>query len=300
MTVAVGVGALIALEASAAVASDRHQGRHWHQGRVQQVVHVSGDGAKVTFDDASVKAGSITFVVSTTAPATQSSNVTLFKPKQGKTLDDVLGALAEELDPAPLTAAKGTRDLVADATFHGLADVVGGTPMTVTERLDPGTYYAVDLGTPPAKGAKPATTRFDVSSDRHGVAQDSDVGSRARVAAVDPDRFSAPRVLPHRGTLTFVNRSDTIHFMDLTPVKDGTTDKDVSDAFAKPPTDPNAQPAFFKAGPSGGADVLSPGGHLQLSYDLPRGTYVLLCFVADDVTGMPHALMGMHKVVVLK
>lgn len=36
-----------------------------------------------------------------------------------------------------------------------------------------------------------------------------------------------------------------------------------------------------------------------MAYNLPAGTYVLLCFVADDVTGMPHALMGMHKVIQL-
>ena len=120
------------------------------------------------------------------------------------------------------------------------------------------------------------------------------------MAAVDPDRFSAPRVLPHRGTLTFVNRADTIHFMDLTPVQDGTTDAQVQTALNVPPAQQTGPPAFFKQGPSGGADVLSPGGRLQLTYDLPAGTYVLLCFVADDQTGMPHAAMGMHKVVVLK
>jgi hypothetical protein len=43
----------------------------------------------------------------------------------------------------------------------------------------------------------------------------------------------------------------------------------------------------------------SRSNRLQLSYNLPRGTYALLCIVADDVTGMPHALMGMHKAVVL-
>jgi hypothetical protein len=45
--------------------------------------------------------------------------------------------------------------------------------------------------------------------------------------------------------------------------------------------------------------VTSPGVTLQLTYDLPAGTYVLTCFIADDVTGMPHAFMGMHKVIVL-
>jgi hypothetical protein len=37
-----------------------------------------------------------------------------------------------------------------------------------------------------------------------------------------------------------------------------------------------------------------------VTYNLPRGTYVLICFVSDEETGMPHALMGMHKVVILK
>jgi hypothetical protein len=47
-------------------------------------------------------------------------------------------------------------------------------------------------------------------------------------------------------------------------------------------------------------DVLSAGQQAELTYSLPPGTYVLLCFIADDVTGMPHADMGMHKVVTLK
>jgi len=38
---------------------------------------------------------------------------------------------------------------------------------------------------------------------------------------------------------------------------------------------------------------------MQLTYNLPAGRYVLLCFVADEQTGIPHAFMGMHKVVVL-
>jgi hypothetical protein len=47
-------------------------------------------------------------------------------------------------------------------------------------------------------------------------------------------------------------------------------------------------------------NVLSPGRTAQLSYKLPAGTYVLLCFVPDAETGEPHAAMGMHEVVTLK
>ena len=48
----------------------------------------------------------------------------------------------------------------------------------------------------------------------------------------------------------------------------------------------------FRAGPSGGNDVVSPGGTIQVAHNLPAGTYALFCFVADDMTGIPHALLG--------
>ncbi len=47
-------------------------------------------------------------------------------------------------------------------------------------------------------------------------------------------------------------------------------------------------------------EVLSPGAELLATYQLPPGTYVLLCFVPDDRTGMPHGAMRMHRVVVVR
>ncbi|SDY27517.1 hypothetical protein SAMN05661080_02914 [Modestobacter sp. DSM 44400] len=48
----------------------------------------------------------------------------------------------------------------------------------------------------------------------------------------------------------------------------------------------------------GGDDVVSPGYSLQVTYHLPRGTYVLPCFLADEETGLSHAVMGTHKAMV--
>jgi hypothetical protein len=42
---------------------------------------------------------------------------------------------------------------------------------------------------------------------------------------------------------------------------------------------------------------VSPGHQSLLSYNLPKGTYLLQCFVADSVTGIPHTFMGMHLIV---
>ena len=179
--------------------------------------------------------------------------------------------------------------------MSGLADVVVGTGATITENLSPGTYYLIDTANPPS-GPPPVTT-LTVKPAKAGIEQDSDLVSQTTVSATSADRFVVSRrTWPHQGTLTFRNTSDTLHFMSLTPVKTGTTDQDVTKYFNSGSKNP---PPFLRPGPSIGNDVTSPGVSLQLSYNLPKGTYVALCFIADDVTGMPHAIMGMHKVVVL-
>jgi hypothetical protein len=296
-TVVAAAGAAVALGAPAALASGTHHELH-------QVVDVRGDGSVVHLDHTSVQAGSITFRVHTTNATTPDggggSQITMFEPVAGKTVQDVFADLRQEFEG---DAAAGTKALEHDAAFYGLADVVVGSPATVTEKLSPGTYYLVDLGTPPS-GGPPQFTTLTVGSHRHGIEQDSDLRSQVSVKAVEPDRFVAPRKWPHKGTFTFSNKSGTLHFVDLQPVQPGTTDKQVQDYFdaqLKLPQDQQQAPSFALAGrPSVGAEVLSPGRSLKLTYDLPKGTYLLVCFVSDDETGMPHAVMGMHEVVTLR
>jgi hypothetical protein len=295
-TVLLSAGALVSLGMSPASADDGHRHRHGDSNsrdrEIQQTVNVLGNGSSVHIDQATIYAGSIRFVV-TTSNASNGSAITLFQPKEHKQVDQVLADLAEEFGADP---AKGTRDLTADSTVRGLADVVVGTPLEVTEYLAPGTYSLIDIGNQPT-GA-PLVTTLTVRPAQQNIEQDSDLSSQTTVQATSADRFVAPRHWPSKGTYTFRNTSDTLHFMELQPVKPGTTDRQVSAYFAS--AGPNSPPPpFMTPGPSVGNDVVSPGEELQVTYDLPRGTYVLLCFVADDVTGMPHAIMGMHKVVVL-
>lgn len=284
--VMVTAGAMVALGTSSALA-DTKEGRH--------VVEVVGDGSSVHLDRTSVEAGSLTFKVSSTAlQADGGSSITMFRLKPDKTLADVAKGYQEEFSPA--TGAQGTRDLKAAATFYGLADVARGVPMAVTETLRPGTYYLADSGTPPASGV-PSLTTLTVRGDGSETGGDGDRSSRLTVTATMADRFVAPKTWPHEGTLTFENVSDTLHFMAIQRVQPGTKDEDVQaylDSGAQTPP-----PFALLDRPSGGIDVVSPDVSLRLTYDLPAGTYVLLCFVADETTGMPHAVMGMHKVVVL-
>lgn len=86
--------------------------------------------------------------------------------------------------------------------------------------------------------------------------------------------------------------------MATIPVKAGTTRAQIVKALKS--SNQSGPPSFFRPGPSWGNDVVSPRHRLEVTYNVPKGTYALVCFVSDEETGMPHALMGMVKVVVLK
>lgn len=293
-------GGLVAAAAGPAVAAGDVTSDGAPNGEVQQTVDAVGNGHAVHLSAGWAYSGSIHFAVSTTAPQTQNgggSAVSLFQLKPGRDLDDVTRALHEEFSSNPPTAAKGTRDILATAVVHGLADVVPGHPETVTEFLAPGTYWVMDVANVPPRGA-PTFTRLVVRPAIRHIEQDSDLPSQVHVSTVD-EHFQAPSVWPHEGTYTFSNNADVIHFMNLEPVKPGTTDRDVQRFFDSILNGKNNVPPPFRAGPTGGNDVVSPGNSLQVTYDLPAGRYVMVCFVADEQTGIPHAFMGMHKVVVL-
>jgi hypothetical protein len=261
-------------------------------------VLVHGDGTNVTLSRAMVKEGRISFKVdSTNTTPGAGSQITLFRLVGHTSLVKFKADLAHEFSSDLMTAAKGTRELNRDIRSFGLADVIPGFPAVVTEQLTAGHYYLMDLGS--NQGVPdPAFTTFTVYHSGRGVSggrEDRRDGPVVKLTSAD--RFISPRTLPAQGTVTVKNVADTIHFMSIDPVKPGTTDKQIQAYFDSGSQSP---PPFAVDGPSVGMDVLSPGRQLQLTYKLPPGTYVLFCFVADDVTGMPHAIMGMHKVVILK
>jgi hypothetical protein len=259
-------------------------------------ISVKGSGSTVSLSRTKIRNGTVCFAVSSANRGLPGggggSSVNMFQPKHGVSLARALNDFKDEFSSKPATAAKGTRELVRDVLFFGLADVVRGHPETVTDHLGAGTYYVWDPVSAAASGKPPVLTKLTVT---RGGTFPPLTGSVV-VAATSADRFIAPGIWPHQGTYLFHNVADTIHFMQLIPVKPGTTDAQIQAFFN---SHSKAAPSFFAAGPSGGNDVVSPGRFLQVAYNLPRGTYVLMCFVADDVTGMPHALMGMHMVIEL-
>jgi hypothetical protein len=93
--------------------------------------------------------------------------------------------------------------------------------------------------------------------------------------------------------LAFLNESTDYHFVQLQQVKSGTTLAQVKAALRS--NDQVGPPPFALSG-SYETGVVSPG-HSQLStYKLPKGLYALLCFWPDE-HGVPHALMGMVRLI---
>ena len=41
--------------------------------------------------------------------------------------------------------------------------------------------------------------------------------------------------------------------------------------------------------------MISPGHSFVWKYGVPKGKYVVMCFMPSKVDGTPHALMGMFK-----
>jgi len=297
--------------AGPAAAEGHHVEHAGHKGGGGTTVSVHGNGTTVTLSRNTVREGD-------TSNAQGGSAITLFRLVGKATLVTFKADLHEEFTQDPSIAAQGTRDLNRDIRAFGLADlspVTKTNPVSsesVTERLKAGTYYLMDLGNVGPGGPNPVFTTFTV---RHS-GRDGDDRGRSRsenqgeggghhspvIKLTAADTIQSPLTLPAHGTVTVKNVSDTIHFMAISRVAAGTTDAKIQASFVaiaqgKAPTGP---PPVEDSLPGGGMDVLSPGHQLDLTYDLPPGTYVLACFVADDVTGMPHAFMGMHQVVTLR
>lgn len=310
------VSTLAALTLAAAVpvaaaggASAQDGGHDSDHGHVT-TVWVTGDGSHVKLSSWRVEEGPVVFHESTSNAGPGGSQISLFRLLGKATINTFKADLADEFSSNPKTAAKGTRELNRDIRATGLADVQKGYPASVRVDLSPGTYYLMDLGSffgpmGPSGTPNPALTKLvvrdsdeDSSAWQDGSAREDSSGWHTpTIWLTAADRFVGPSHLPAKGSVTFRNVGDSIHVAQFSPVKKGTTDKQIQAYYDSGVMTP---PPFALNGPTFGLDVLSAGTHATLTYDMPPGTYVLQCFVADAVTGMPHAIMGMHKVVVLK
>jgi hypothetical protein len=130
---------------------------------------------------------------------------------------------------------------------------------------------------------------FSAGAVRRAPAPDVD----GKIIARTGPKWTGSSELPAKGTFLFKNAdSTTPHFVILQQVPEGTTTDQVL-AFLQTEAGP---PPFLEASLETGS--LSPGRKMTVDYKLPRGQYVIMCFFPDPHNhGMPHALMGMLRMI---
>jgi hypothetical protein len=187
---------------------------------------------------------------------------------------------------------KALNHAVNHTTLFGGLDAVSTTASASIVLPSAGTYVLWNDSTngPPAN-AKTLT----VSGP---VAKRAAVHSTATVTATTAKRFTGATVIPAHGTLTFKNAStNSPHMLVFIHVKPGTTRKQVVDFAASNSQTP---PSWFLPGNAVSTDVVSPGHSETFNTHMPAGTYAELCFFPDLQTGMPHAAMGMVRMITAK
>jgi hypothetical protein len=111
--------------------------------------------------------------------------------------------------------------------------------------------------------------------------------------------FESPAVLPRRGSFLMINASDEIHDIVWRHAKPGTTDAFLRAYYAAVVNGtPLPGPSPWLEPNTHGLQGVSPGrwAVVGIGFDEP-GDYALVCYVPSKVTGIPHTLEGMHKMV---
>ena len=219
----------------------------------------------------------------------KSSGFQLVQFAAGYTLDQAIADIDAGLEKGKVKALKRFE---ANATLLGGVNVLSGKIGKLTVNLPAGSYYAADI----ERNRPSAFTAFTVAGADTGAAMPA--GSTVK-AVKSASWAKGPKTISHKGMLTFKNYSDQNHFVALLKLNKGQTVKDFGawvDAAMEGEEGP--PPVNFRVGFDGG--VVSPGHTVAMSYKLPKGNYVLVCFWPDaSMGGMPHVFMGMYRGITL-
>jgi hypothetical protein len=188
-------------------------------------------------------------------------------------------------------------DVAAFKRFERSTDLLGGVntdrggaPGVMWARVPRGRVWALDANadrTPPRK----VLTLHVAGARIAGV-----LPGRATLRAINEADFAKrPRAIPGSGRLIVRNNSTDNHFFGLAKLRPGKTVADfkewVDQTMQGNDTPP---PVNFDVGVDTG--VVSPGRAMSLTYDVPAGDYILMCFWPDvDADFTPHAFMGMYR-----
>lgn len=163
----------------------------------------------------------------------------------------------------------------------GVGTTPPGESRTVTQTLEPGTYYVFDTegrteSEPPAIEVSGEAADASVPADAPGTITASEYAFETQGLSSDSSE------------VTFENAGEQPHHVVAAPLAEGATIEDV-EAFAQEESGP--PPVDLERTIS---TAVVEGGDTQV-VDLPfeQGNYALLCFISDRQGGPPHVAQGM-------
>ncbi len=254
-------------------------------------IAVAGDQA--TISQATMRPGVVEFQVGKTfkVPGPQGGPDTLSIVRTDQ-LDEVLAALgpvfAEDFaDPASMAAA--ARGMAA---ARSMSTWYGGTKKGGVWQVDlpAGNYYVIGLQSTMMGLAKPVA--FTVAGEPRSAPLHATAGTIRAISVPGGNAFVA-KGMSHLGDgwVKFANSAKEVHFMSMTGVKPSTDAATIRKAFQS-----NSDPKWI-IGPHYDFDVISPGVSVAMQGPFGAGRYLVDCFIPSETDGMPHALMGMWKLV---
>lgn len=172
----------------------------------------------------------------------------------------------------------------------GVGTTPAGKSQTVTQVLEPGTYYAFNTEGSQDQSDPASIPAVEVSGD----SSDETVEADETVDAFEYG-FKAEELSAGKTEIAFENTGTQPHHLLAAPLSGDSTAKDVEQAFKSE----KGQPPFDESGFLSTA-VLEGGEGQLVTLDLKPGRYVLFCFITDRQGGQPHALRGMVDEVEVK
>jgi hypothetical protein len=163
----------------------------------------------------------------------------------------------------------------------GIGTTAAGKSQTVTQVLEPGTYYAFNTEGSQSQADPASVPAMKVTGD----SSDETVEADETVDAFEYG-FKAEQLTSGKTQIAFENTGT--HHLLAAPLTGGNTAKDVEQAFKSEKGKPPFDEKNFQS-----TAVLEGGEGQLVTLDLKPGRYVLFCFITDRQGGTPHALKGM-------
>jgi hypothetical protein len=278
---------LVAVALLSGCGDDGDNGDNGDEAAGPSVVSLSVSGSDGSYEltaPAKVEAGLAEISLQVDAPETEEHEAQLVRVEGKHTLAEALAVLSSDHAGAPTPSwlfAAG-----------GVGSTKGGTTAKVTQILQPGTYYVIDVGegegdNVPSFAEQGATATIEVTGD----AGDAELPASEATVTAEDYGFITEGLAAGVNRIRFDNTGKERHHILAIPYAKGATLEDVK-AFATGNAAPDGPPPVDFSRTV--ATAVLEGGDSQITeLDLAPGKYAFVCFISDRAGGPPHAALDM-------